>query len=45
VFCFLIGIIAKGNPNKEYVTRIESTPVCGVDIKKETAEPFEAPFL
>ena len=38
-------IIAKGNPIREYVINIESKPVCGVDIKKETVEPLEAPCL
>ena len=38
-------ISAKGNPNKEYVAIIESTPVCGVAIKKEITEPFDAPSL
>ena len=38
-------IIAKGRPNIEYVTNIESTPVCGVEIKNETVEAFDAPCL
>ncbi len=31
-------------PIKPYVAIIESTPVCGVDIKNETAVESEAPF-
>lgn len=38
-------MIAKGNPNIDHVTKIESTPVCGVDIRKDTEEPLEAPLL
>lgn len=38
-------IIAKGNPIKEKVARMESTPVCGVEIRNETVPPFDAPFL
>jgi hypothetical protein len=38
-------IIAKGNPSSEYVTITESIPVCGVEIKNETVDPFDAPFL
>jgi len=37
--------IAKGKPRSDHVTSMESTPVCGVEIMKETAEPFEAPLL
>ena len=35
--------IANGQPRKAAVTRIESTPVCGVLIMKEVAAPGEAP--
>ena len=36
--------IAKGNPSNEYVTKILSTPVCGVEIKNDNDAPFEAPL-
>jgi hypothetical protein len=29
----------------EYVAKIESTPVCGVEIKNELVAPLDAPFL
>jgi hypothetical protein len=35
--------IANGNPIIEYVAKIESTPVEGVEIKKETVAPRLAP--
>ena len=35
--------IAKVRPISEYVARMESTPVCGVAIRKETVAPFDAP--
>lgn len=38
-------IIAKGSPSSEYVAKIESTPVCGVEIRNETVAPFPAPLL
>ena len=41
-----IGLrIAIGNPSIDQVTNIESTPVWGVDIRNDTDDPFEAPFL
>ena len=36
-------IMANGNPINENVAMIESTPVCGVAIRKETAAPLLAP--
>lgn len=38
-------MIANGNPIKENVAMIESTPVCGVAIKKEATAPLDAPSL
>ncbi len=37
--------IAKGQPRKDALTRIESTPVCGVLIRKPTVAPLLAPSL
>jgi hypothetical protein len=34
---------AKGHPKKEALTNTESTPVCGVLIKKPTVAPLLAP--
>ena len=36
-------ITAKGRPRREYVAAIESTPVCGVAIRKEVDAAFDAP--
>lgn len=36
---------AKIPPKKEYVITMESAPVCGVDIKKDITELFDAPLL
>lgn len=36
---------AKGKPINEYVAMMESTPVCGVAIKKDRVAPLEAPSL
>lgn len=38
-------MIANGNPIKENVAMIESTPVCGVAIRKEATAPLDAPSL
>ena len=35
--------MAKGTPSSDAVARIESTPVCGVDMMNATVAPFEAP--
>ena len=35
--------MAKGMPRSEAVASIESTPVCGVEIRKDTVAPFDAP--
>ena len=35
--------IAMTGPSIAYVTEIESTPVSGVDTRKETVEDFDAP--
>ena len=37
--------IANGIPISDAVARMESTPVCGVDIRNDTVAPFEAPAL
>ena len=40
-----IGLInAKGSPRREYVAAIESTPVCGVAIRKEVVAALDAPW-
>lgn len=36
-------MMAKGKPISEKVAMMESTPVCGVAIRKEVTAPFEAP--
>ena len=36
-------MIANGIPSNDAVARIESTPVCGVEIRNETVAPFDAP--
>lgn len=36
-------ITAKSHPSREYVARMESTPVVGVEIKKEAVAPLLAP--
>jgi hypothetical protein len=38
-------IIAKTGPKSEYVAKIESIPVVGVDIKNETVAPLLEPSL
>ena len=38
-------IMAKGSPMSEKVAMMESTPVCGVAIRKEVTAPLEAPSL
>ena len=35
--------MARTGPSKPYVINILSTPVCGVEIKKEVVAPFVAP--
>jgi len=35
--------IAKNPPKREYVAKIESIPVVGVEIRKDRTAPFEAP--
>jgi len=37
-------MIAYGRPSSEYVAAIESTPVCGVAIRKDVAAAGEAPW-
>ena len=37
--------MAKTGPRRLYVTRMLSTPVCGVDSRKETVDPLLAPCL
>ena len=36
---------ARGNPKKPYVTKIESIPVWGVEVKKEIVAPLDAPLF
>ena len=36
-------IMAKGMPITDAVARMESTPVCGVDMRNDTVAPFDAP--
>jgi hypothetical protein len=38
-------MMAKGSPISENVAIMESTPVCGVAIRKEVTAPLEAPSL
>ena len=37
--------MAKGSPISENVAIMESTPVCGVAIRKEATAPLDAPSL
>jgi hypothetical protein len=35
--------MANGMPSSDAVAKMESTPVCGVEMRKDTVAPFDAP--